>query len=207
MGSGKVSRHYCQPRKRSAYVRRNGRLAGTKRSNGLSNLSRAPSDRPSWRRCPSLRSQSTSASIALSRSRAPSTAPHPTAPALLRRRRRVRRGILDLCLVPFDSDHRQNDHGRRPFGAAEAHGTSVVGKFQNGTHVGGPAIIRALTAADPSADASRSALMPTKQDAGLTDRYIQALDSTKAEWSKAAWRTRKTWDVRSRIARQNTQPG
>jgi hypothetical protein len=70
-------------------------------------------------------------------------------------------GILDPPIVPLDADDRKDDHSRGLFGtagAAETHGTSVVGKFQNNTHVAGPAIVRALAAADPSADARTSAL-------------------------------------------------
>ena len=93
--------------------------------------------------------------------RTPSAAPHPSTPAILRRRRDVRLGVLDLRLVSFDADNRQDDHCRGLFGtatSAEAHSASVIGKFENGTHFRGPAIVRALTAANPSADAPKSAL-------------------------------------------------
>jgi hypothetical protein len=89
----------------------------------------------------------------------------------LRRRRDVRLGVPDLRLVSFDADNRQNDHCRGLFGttgAADAHSASVAGKFQNGTHIGSPAFVRALIAADPSADAPQIGVVATKPDAGLT---------------------------------------
>src|ERR1700733_7490800 len=82
-----------------------------------------------------------------------SAAPQASTLAFLCRRLGVLFHIVDPLFVTLDADDGENDHRCGLFaacGTAEARSTSVVGKFENDTHVGGPAIVRALKATDPS---------------------------------------------------------
>jgi hypothetical protein len=91
-----------------------------------------------------------------------SAAPQASTLAFLRRRLGVWFHIVDPRFVTLDADDGENDHRCGLFaacGTAEARSTSVVGKFENNTHVGGPAIVRAPESYGPlSADARTSAL-------------------------------------------------
>jgi hypothetical protein len=66
-------------------------------------------------------------------------------------------------VVPLDAHNRKDNDGRgffrRDF-ATEAHDTPLVGEFNNGAHLGGPAVVRCLPAADPLIRCDRHRPLP-----------------------------------------------
>ena len=95
---------------------------------------------------------------------------------------RVRLDVVKRIGMSLYPDYRKNDDRRGLAGlAAEAHNAPIVGEFDNGAHpavssaAGRSVMLRCAEAASPA----------IKRHARLTVRYIQALDFTNAEWSKA----------------------
>src|SRR6516164_7565789 len=114
-----------------------------------------------------------------------SAPPHAPPAAIFGGRLRLRLDTVERIGIPLDPDHRKDDDCCGLAGlAAEAHNAPVVREFDNGAHpavsyaAGRSVMLRCAEAASPA----------IKRHARLTVRYIQALDSTKAEWSKVAWR-------------------
>jgi len=91
-----------------------------------------------------------------------SAASHTPAAAILCRRRQVRFGVLCAQLVvPFDANDGENDDGGglfRRVNAAEADDAPLIGEFDNGAHVGGPAVVRFLLGSGPPARCTRIGL-------------------------------------------------